>query len=193
MSNFIEKTEIHCLYKNLDQNNIKGEIWKDITGYEGLYQISNMGRVKSLNYRHTKTPCIMKQNIYNNGYLSILLSKDGIKTKFLVHRLVGLAFIPNLECKPEINHINEIKTDNRVNNLEWVTRKENNSYGTRNQRSSEIQSKAILQYDLEGNLIREWKSMVECGQYGFDQGHISKCCNGKRKTHRNSVWKFKDQ
>ena len=114
------------IYKNLSLKDMEGEIWKDIKEYEGLYQVSNMGRVKSLNYRGCKgKERIMKQSFYYNGYLKISLKKNRKIKTIKVHRLVAIAFIPNVENKPEIDHKNTIKTDNRVENLRFVTHKEN--------------------------------------------------------------------
>ncbi|MGM1462396.1 NUMOD4 domain-containing protein [Bacillus cereus group sp. BceL310] len=97
------------------------EIWRDIEGYEGLYQVSNLGRVRSLK----KNKMIMKPFVNEEGYLRITLLKDRKKNNLRVHRLVAKAFIYNKDNKPEVNHINAIKSDNKVNNLEWVTPKEN--------------------------------------------------------------------
>lgn len=101
------------------------EIWKDIKGYEGKYQVSNMGNVKSLNYRRTGKEKILKLHKNNSGYFMVGLYKDDKYKSFLVHRLVAQAFISNLENKEQIDHINTIKTDNRVENLRWATQKEN--------------------------------------------------------------------
>ena len=101
------------------------EIWKDIEGYEGLYQVSNMGRVKSLDYKHTGKEKIMKLFKNKKGYLQINLSKNNEQKFFTVHRLVALAFIPNQLNKPFIDHINTVKDDNRADNLRWCTAKEN--------------------------------------------------------------------
>ena len=99
------------------------EIWKDIEGYEGIYQVSNKGRVKSLNYNRTGEERILKIRINKNGYACISLGKE--RKFFRVHRLVAIAFIPNPENKPCVDHINAIRTDNRVENLRWVTHEEN--------------------------------------------------------------------
>lgn len=109
------------------------EIWKDVQGYEGLYQVSNLGRVKSVGRfvdRLASGHCWQKERILklhkkHNGYLGVILCKDGKSKNFKVHRLVAIAFIPNPENKPYIDHINAIKTDNNINNLRWVTCKEN--------------------------------------------------------------------
>lgn len=109
------------------------EIWKDITGYEGYYQISNFGEVKSLSKTITRKngvkvfmpEKILKQTLSNPGYYSLILSKDTIKKNFRVHRLIASAFLPNTNQKKEVNHINGIKTDNRIENLEWSTSSEN--------------------------------------------------------------------
>lgn len=99
------------------------EIWKDVEGYEG-YQVSNKGRVKSLNFRHTGKERILKSNP-DGGYCLVSLYRNGKRTSKKIHRLVATAFIPNPENKPEVNHINHNKRDNRASNLEWVTSEEN--------------------------------------------------------------------
>ena len=150
------------IYKNLDLN-LEGEIWKDIEGYEGLYQVSNMGRVKSLNYSGCKgKERIMKQNFSDKGYLKISLKKNRKIKTFKTHRLVGIAFIPNVENKPEIDHINTIKTDNRVENLRFVTRKENNNNELTRKHNSESQKeknnsnyKGFIALFPDGNITEE--------------------------------------
>ena len=112
------------------------EIWKDISGYEGLYQISNYGRVKSFNWRHWGYTRVLTPQLTANGYLHISLHKDKKIEQFYIHRLVAEAFVPNLDNKPEVNHINEDKTDNRACNLCWMTHEENNNYGTKNFKTS---------------------------------------------------------
>lgn len=109
------------------------EIWKDIKGYEGLYQISNLGRVKSF---HRDSERILKNRNSSGGYQTLILTKNKTSKNFLVHRLVAESFIPNPESKKEVNHIDEDKTNNRVDNLEWMNHIENSMFGTRNERSS---------------------------------------------------------
>ena len=108
------------------------EIWKDVQGYEGLYQVSNLGRIKSLGRFVDKLKChywqeekILKLRKRVDGYLNVILSKKGKTKTFSVHRLVAMTFISNPENKPEVDHINAIKTDNSVNNLRWASHKEN--------------------------------------------------------------------
>ena len=101
------------------------EKWKDIQGYEGLYQISNLGRVKSVGNNFNRKEKILKHFLNKNGYTSVILSKNSKIKRFYLHRLIGIHFIPNTENKPNINHINGIKSDNKIENLEWVTQKEN--------------------------------------------------------------------
>lgn len=171
------------------------EIWKDITGYEGLYQVSDQGRVKSLKRKdclgRTIQERILKTKIDRYGYLQLNLHAYGKQKTLTVHRLICEAFNENPEGKPEVNHINENKTDNRACNLEWCTRKENVNHGTRNERVAKANSKQVWQYTLDGELVKVWKSPREAGkQGGFDHGAISNVANGKRKTHKGFVWKY---
>ena len=178
----------------------KEEIWKDIKGFEGLYQVSNMGRVKSLE-RVTirkdgkKLPVeerILKPETERTGYLRVQLYDSSGKTKRIkVHRLVCEAFHENPKKKPCVNHIDENKANNAASNLEWCTVAENNNHGTRNARSAKSLSKPVGQYTLEGELIKIWESTHEVErQLGFDQGYISKAARGKLKTAYGYVWKY---
>ena len=159
------------------------EIWKDKKDYEGLYQVSNCGRVKSIKFGKEK---ILKQSI-RHGYYCVNLYKNGKHKNYYVHRLVAEAFIDNTDNLSCVNHKDENKQNNVVSNLEWCTHEYNNIYGTRIERCS----KPVLQFDLNGNLIKEWKSINECGRNGFKQSDICKCCRGERKTHQNFIWKYK--
>lgn len=187
------------------------EIWKDIKGYENLYQVSNMGRVKSLeriiircdNKTQTIKEKILKTRIGNNGYYTIILSKKGEIKKIDIHRLIAIAFIPNPDNKPCIDHINGDRTDNRIENLRWVTQKENinnpisiskmkKNHHLKNTFGAEHPlSKPILQFTLDGKLVRKWDSAVDIKkELGFNNCHISSCCNGKRKTANGYIWKY---
>ena len=179
------------------------EVWRDITGYEGYYQVSSEGRVKSLERtfidkigreRYVKE-CILKPGMDKGGYLRVGLC-DGEKRKtFKVHRLVCEAFHENPDYKPQVNHINEIKTDNRASNLEWATARENSNFGTRNERigkkSAITKSKPICQYTLDEKIVKTWASLTEVKrETGFSQGNISEVANGNRKTAYGFIWKY---
>lgn len=172
------------------------EIWKDIRGWEGLYQVSNLGRIRTLPKIHNSIhPYVTKEKILKffpnkDGYWLVDLVKDRKKTRFQVHRLVALTFVPNPQNKPEVNHINEIKTDNRIENLEWATRTENNNHGTRNKRSGDANSKSVYQYDLQGKYICEYPSTkVAARALGVSVSLISACCCGRVNSTRGFVFK----
>ena len=134
------------LKKKLMMNNIDNEHWKNIEGYDGMYQVSDLGRVRSLKFGKTR---IRRPRIDRCGYLQVGLCKDGNVKSFLVHRLVANAFIPNDDkSKNEINHINEDKTENKVSNLEWCDRKYNNTYNDiQNRRKSSVRRKIEKLYN----------------------------------------------
>lgn len=168
--------------------------------YEGLYKVSNLGRILSLNYRNTGKPGLMTPvERKKDGYFQVGLSKNGEYKKCLVHRLIAETFLPNPENKPCINHKIEGEKGKKINmvmfntdgsidkeksTIEWATYEENNNYATRNERAAKALSKKVLQLSLTGELIREWESTQECGRNGFDQGAVSLCCRGEQKTHK---------
>ena len=167
------------------------EIWKDIEGYKGLYQVSNKGRVKRLLGTSER---ILRPVIKSSGYLKVVLCKNGRVKQFQLHRLVANAFIPNLDNKPQVNHLDENKLNNCVYNLEWATAKENINHGTRNERAGYSRSKPILQYSKSGDFIREWKGASEVERVlGINNSHINACCKGKRKSAGGFVWKYKEK
>ena len=171
--------------------------------YEGLYKVSNLGRILSLNYRNTGRAELMKPFEDTKGYLQVNLRKNGETKTCRIHRLVAFTFLPNPEGKPCINHKIEGEKGKKINmvifntdgsidkeksTIEWATYKENNDYGTHNERIS----KKVLQLSLTGELIREWPSTRECGRNGFDSGHVAACCNGKLKTHKGFRFMYAD-
>ena len=170
------------------------ELWKDIEGYEGLYQVSNMGRVKHLNFNNTGREKVMKPASREDRYTVVSLCKGGKKKNCYVHRLVACAFIPNTDGKEEIDHINTIRTDNRVDNLRWATHKENNNNVlTRPKHAGANNPKArkVLQFTKEGVFIREWDCIRDASRkLGVGHQHISSCCLGKRKIAYGFVWKY---
>ena len=179
----------------METNNIfseQGEIWKDISGFDGDYKISSFGRVWSKN--KSKDEGILKPGREHSGYLRVMLYRDGkIVACPLVHRLVAEGFIPNPDRKPQVNHIDEDKANNTVENLEWMTAKENANFGTRNQRAGLKHSKQILQYSLAGEFLREWPSAHEVErQLGFFQSGISNCCLGKYRQAYGFLWRYKE-
>ena len=167
------------------------EIWRDVVGYEGLYQVSNLGRVKSLNYHIYGKERILKPGNSSGGYFVVSLCKNSKRKPFYIHRLVATAFIPNPNNKPEVNNKDENKTNNRVDNLEWMTSKENINFGTHNERIARSLSKSVLQFAKNGEFVKEWQSIHQIERdLGFSPGNISQCCNGKLKTAYNFIWKF---
>lgn len=164
------------------------EEWKDVVGYEGLYQVSNQGRLRSFHKNKCSllAPCVGK-----HGYVVTLLHKGKSRKNARVHRLVAEAFIPNPDNLSSINHKNEIKTDNRVENLEWCTAKYNSNYGTSAQRIAEKQSVAVLQYDLNGILVRRYNGLSEAERlYGYKHCSISEVCSGKKLSYMGCIWLY---
>lgn len=165
------------------------EIWKDIEGYEGKYQVSSWGRVKSLNYRRTGKEKILKLDKCEDGYLRIKLLNNGKIYRFRVHRLVAKAFIPNPYNLPQVNHKDENPENNRVDNLEWCDPKYNSNYGTRNERCNKNHGKPKKVLCVETGII--YPSLMEAGRcIGVGHKSIIKCCQGKRKTTKGYHWQY---
>lgn len=180
-----------------------GEEWRPVIGYEEYYMISNLGRVKALSrqwhYGQRDEKILRQQKV--SGYLYVQTAKNGIRKLRRVHSLVALSFIPNANNLKYINHINEDKYDNRVDNLEWCTAQYNNNHGTRNSRISQTQrhhrkdAKPVILMTLDGTPVKEYTSITDAGRDGWDRKAISDICNktGKSKTTKGYTWKFKNQ
>lgn len=182
---------------------MKKEYWRPVLGYEGLYEVSNWGRIKSIPRKGTYAR-ILKPVPNKYGYLQVNLCKNGKLKTFKVHRLVVEAFLEIPEGLKQyigtvylqVNHKDENKHNNNVENLEWCSAKYNSNFGTRNERMIKKNtngkcSKPVLQYDLEGNFIREWKSTMECGRNGYNHGAVAACCRGELKKYKDFIWKYK--
>lgn len=160
--------------------------WRDIPNYEGLYQVNRIGQIKSL-----KTGELRSLQWDRNGYRNVRLYKDGKYYTEMVHRLVAEAFIPNPLNLPEINHINEVKHDNHVDNLEWCTREYNMNYGQVGENVSKALSKAILQFSSTGEFIKRWEgARIAARVLGVDSSSIIRAANGTRKTAYGCLWKY---
>lgn len=165
------------------------EEWRDIPGYEGLYQASNLGRIRSI-YRYKK---ILTPYIDKNGYLRVRLYKNKVGIYKGIHKWVAETFISNPNNFIEINHKNEIKTDNRVENLEWCDNLYNIHYGTGIERGTTKRSKKVKQYDLYNNTIKSYKSLSEASRINnISIANIHKVCVGQRKTAGGYVWEFEN-
>lgn len=168
------------------------EIWKDIKGYEGLYQVSNFGRVKSLNYRGTGKELIFKKRYFTSGYERVCLTKNKIERTKRVHVLVAEAFIPNPENKPQVNHIDEDKTNNMASNLEWVTPRENLTYGTRMKRVNKLRSvngyKAKRIVDGEGVI---YESVAQASkQLNISRSCLDNVLKGVQKSTKGYTFEY---
>lgn len=194
------------------------EFWKPIVGYEGFYEISSECRLRSLvdcNGNKLPVPKEKKATIGANGYFAVNLNKKGVQRRHSLHRLYAEAFLPNPLGLPMVNHKDECKTNNFIffdeggnavpekSNLEWCDCKYNINYGTGIERHAKAmkgklvnhpkKSKRVLQFDLEGNLIKEWPSIMEVErQTGWSNSGISFVCHGKRKTFHGFVWRHKE-
>ena len=179
------------------------EKWKPVKGFEGLYEISNLGRVKSLGNDKLRKEKILKPDKTKKGYLLVSLWRNGKQKSFRVHRLVAEAFIPNPEGLPEINHKDEVKTNNCVSNLEFCDRKYNINYGSHNERSaaSRINHPALSKsveasrFSDFSEICLRFSSTAEAERNGYDHSHVSACCRGcfhreGNNKYKNLYWRF---
>lgn len=169
-------------------NNPSQETWKDIADYDGRYQISNLGNVKTF-YPHSNGAISKVKS--KSGYHYVKLLTNGKGKHHRVHRLVAFAFIPNPLNLPFVNHINGIKTDNRVENLEWCTNDYNLEHAERVLgRVRGQKKKKILQVDLYGNIVREIFGFLAVKDFGFNKSCVEKCCSGKAKSHHGFLFRY---
>lgn len=182
------------------------EIWKDIIGYEGEYQVSNLGNVRSLtrevkckNGFAIKNGKLLTKTKKKKGYLCVNLSSGGKSKSIEIQRLVALAFIPNPCNYPCVNHKDENKENNHADNLEWCTYAQNNAYGSCREKAaiSRINgkmSKRVFQYDKDMVLVSEYPSLAEVKrQLGYDPAKISLCARGDRKSAYGFIWKYEEK
>ena len=182
------------------------EIWRDIKGYEGVYQISNMGNVKSLGNNKSRKEKVLKLAKNTNGYLKVNLYKDGKQKNYLIHRLVAESFIPKVEGKTHVDHIDSNRQNNNVNNLRWCTIVENNNFDLYRKHMSEAKKgEKHHMYGKTGALHNRSKivlcietgkiygSTMEAGrETGINQSSISAVCNSRRKSAGGYHWKYVD-
>lgn len=187
------------------------EEWRPVAGYEGLYEVSDWGNVRSLDRlvlskagSYRKAPSVLlSQDIDKDGYCRVGLHFNGKTKQKGVHCLVAEAFIPNPDKKEQVGHLKKLsdgtedKTANEAWNLAWMTCTENNNYGTRNERISETKKerhckgKETCQYTLDGELLKIWPATMEIErECGFDKASISRCCLGKQETAYGFKWKY---
>ena len=182
------------------------EIWKDVVGFEGYYEVSNLGRVRSVerdifckngvvcHYKSRIIKQVEKTCKYKIPRLYVNLSKESRNYCKTVHRLVALAFIPNPDNLPQVNHKDEDPSNNRVDNLEWCTAQYNHDYGTRNERTSKSLLKPINVYNKNGEYICQYPSIQETAKkLKCDESSITKVCKGKNKYHHDYIFKYANQ
>lgn len=190
------------------------EIWEDIPGYEGLYQVSNHGRVKCLpkvwfsgmgnNIKRSLPERIKGVRSTGNGYNQTTLHKDGVAINYTIHRLVAQSFIPNPDNKPQINHKDGNKKNNHVSNLEWCTSAENVNhswdmglskvypgFGQNNGGANNGNAKKVIQMDVNGKIIKEWGYVEQAAsELGFGAHNISACACNRQITAHGYKWKY---
>lgn len=175
------------------------EEWRDISGYDGRYQVSNLGNVRSVNYRNTGVCKKISMKLNCNGYFEVTLCKNNQSKWFKVHRLVAMTFLPNPNGLPCVNHKDENRTNNNVDNLEWCSYLYNNTYGNARKkmsmkmRNNQYLSKHVNQYTIDGKFIKEWESIAEAGCSLQTKGfNIVSCLKGRRKSCAGFLWAYAD-
>lgn len=183
------------------------EVWKKVRGYDGRYEVSSLGRVRSYangRWGNKEDPIVLKQRNTTNGYLSVYLRKSGGKAKdFRIHRLVAEAFVSNPDAKPDVNHIDGDKHNNCAENLEWVTKSENSIHAFANGLAtpsdhqkevvSKLRSKPVIMLDRNGCFQKRFASITKASnETGIDRSDIARCCKGKAKTAGGHKWEYEN-
>lgn len=176
------------------------EVWKDVPDFEGFYQASNTGKIRSVDrsvfckrgkgYKSLYKGRELKGTIDKDGYLKINLAKEGVKSTVYIHRIVAKTFLKQSKEKPVVNHINEIKDDNRVSNLEWCSVRYNNLYGGRSKIVAAKTYKPVKATHLKTGEELLFISMSSAKDKGFSTSNISQCCSGAKKTHLGYKWEY---
>jgi len=158
------------------------EVWKDVVGYEGIYQVSDLGRVKSFTKKYNGK--FLKENTEFKGYKTVTFYKNLKRKTFKIHRLVAIAFIDNYEELPQVNHKDENKGNNTLENLEWCDNQYNIDYS---------KLKPVRGIDATTNEEKIFKSAKYAENYGFKANDICSCCKGRQKTHKGFYWEYSDK
>ena len=164
----------------------ESEVWKDIKGFEGFYKVSNKGNIYSVNRRDSRgIKCggrALKPAYTKAGYLKVVLCKNGMRYYKMLHRLVAETFIPNPNNFPQVNHLDEVKDNNNVSNLEWCTSKHNNNHGTARKRAAQKTSKKVIAVNVETGEVITFNSTQEAERKGYSSGGVSQACRGVYKN-----------
>ena len=178
--------QLELPFEHLDDE----EIWKDIKGYDGLYQASNLGRIRSLNFKRTGKEKLLKPSLNRNGYQQVKLCKNGKAKRYFVHRLVYEAFNGEIHEGMQVNHKDENPQNNILSNIDTLmTPKENMNWGTRNKRIAKALSKHVIQKSLDGKVVKVWSSVMEIQRkLGYNHGSICSCCRGGR--YDRGIWYY---
>ena len=177
----------------------ESEVWKGVVGYEGLYQVSDKGNVFSVERiarGRKRGGFTLKPRYDRDGYFRVTLYKNGIKKNKYIHRLVAEAFVPNPKKYLEVNHLDEIKGNNYVENLEWCSARHNTNHGTRNRRISQTKSKKVRAVNVKTGEVLTFNSTKEAGKKGFSQGRVSRACRGflgDGHTYRGHKWSYQEE
>ena len=187
----------------------EGEVWKDVVGYEGLYKVSDKGNIYSIERITSQgNKCggrVLKPRPHSKGYLEVILHKDGKMKQRRIHRLVAEAFIPNPNNFPQVNHKDEIKTNNELSNLEWCDARYNSNHGTRIERIVKKTSKKVRAVNIKTGEVIRFKSTAEAQRKGYNSGNVSLACRGIYKnsntgkligdgcTYRGYRWYYQEE